>query len=74
VLAKPGERIQQVYFPTAGIISLVVELGDGQMIETGMIGNDGALGGGAALDGALMLNKGASCKSLVTRLRPTWKP
>src|SRR5215213_4548252 len=57
VLARPRERIQQVYFPIAGIISLVIELADGDMIETGMIGNDGALGGGAALDGSLMLNK-----------------
>jgi len=57
VLARPRERIQQVYFPIAGIISLVIELSDGDMIETGMIGNDGALGGGAALDGSLMLNK-----------------
>jgi len=57
VLAKPREHITQVYFPTAGIISLVIELDDGDMIETGMIGNDGALGGGAALDGSLMLNK-----------------
>jgi CRP-like cAMP-binding protein len=57
VLAKPREHITHVYFPTAGIISLVIELNDGDMIETGMIGNDGALGGGAALDGSLMLNK-----------------
>src|SRR3954468_1846216 len=57
VLAEPGEHITHVYFPTAGIISLVIELADGDMIETGMIGNDGALGGGAAMDGSLMLNK-----------------
>jgi CRP-like cAMP-binding protein len=56
ILSRPHQRIDRVYFPTSGIISLVVELSDGQMIETGMIGRDGVFGGGAALDDKLLLN------------------
>jgi CRP-like cAMP-binding protein len=44
-----------VYFPISGFISVVVELSDGSMIETGMIGRDGVLGAGAALDDRLLL-------------------
>jgi CRP-like cAMP-binding protein len=50
VLAETHQRIQQVYFPHAGIISCVVDLSDGSGIETGMIGNDGEYGAGEALD------------------------
>jgi len=56
VLAEPHQRIQRVYFPHAGIISSVVELTDGGMIETGMVGNDGVFGAGQAMDDRLSLN------------------
>lgn len=56
VLAEPHQRIQRVYFPHSGIISSVVELTDGGMIETGMIGNDGVFGAGQAMDDKLSLN------------------
>jgi CRP-like cAMP-binding protein len=57
VLAETHERVQQVYFPHAGIISCVVDLTDGSGIETGMIGNDGEYGAGQALDDKLSLNR-----------------
>src|SRR3954465_16075906 len=38
VLFRPGEQIDRVYFPAAGIISLVVPLSDGYMVEAGMFG------------------------------------
>ncbi|NOJ49869.1 Crp/Fnr family transcriptional regulator [Bradyrhizobium archetypum] len=56
VLAEPHRHIQRVYFPHSGIISCVVELADGGMIETGMIGNDGVFGASQALDDKVSLN------------------
>jgi CRP-like cAMP-binding protein len=55
VMTRPNERYERVYFPISGFISVVVELSDGSMIETGMIGRDGVLGAGAALDDRLLL-------------------
>src|SRR3977135_1814761 len=55
VMTRPNERFERVYFPITGFISLVVELSDGSMIETGMVGRDGILGGGAALEDRLFL-------------------
>ena len=49
--------IENVYFPHNGIISLVVELKEGDMLETAMVGKDGVLGASSALDGKLSLNK-----------------
>lgn len=57
VLAEVGSTIKQVYFPHSGIISLVVELSVGDMIETAMVGNDGVFNAGSALDGKVSLNK-----------------
>ena len=58
VLAETGGPIRQVYFPYSGVISLVVEMDIGMMIETAMVGNDGAANAAAALDGKVSLNKG----------------
>ena len=58
VLAEAGSPIRQVYFPYSGVISLVVELEVGMMIETAMVGRDGALNAAPALDGKVSLNKG----------------
>lgn len=44
VFAKRGEPIQRLVFPRSGLISIVVELDDGDPIETAMIGRRGALG------------------------------
>jgi len=58
VVAGAGSRVRKVYFPLSGVISLVVELNVGSMIETAMIGRDGVVNGAAALDGKVSLNKG----------------
>ena len=58
VLVEAGSPIRQVYFPYSGVISLVVELDVGMMIETAMVGRDGALNAAPALDGKVSLNKG----------------
>ncbi|HET7682029.1 MAG TPA: Crp/Fnr family transcriptional regulator [Xanthobacteraceae bacterium] len=57
VLFDAGGLIERVYFPHSGVISLVVVLSSGDMIETGMIGRDGVAGTSAALDGAVSLNR-----------------
>jgi CRP-like cAMP-binding protein len=57
VLFEAGDKIDRVYFPHSGIISLVVELAGGEAIEAAMIGRDSMLGATSALDGAVSLNK-----------------
>ena len=38
VLYSAGDKIDRVYFPHSGIISLVVELAGGETVEAAMIG------------------------------------
>jgi CRP-like cAMP-binding protein len=57
VLHEPEQQISLAYFPTAGIISLVVGLSDGRGVEAGMFGRNGVVGGGAALDGRRAINQ-----------------
>jgi CRP-like cAMP-binding protein len=58
VVAETGETVDRVYFPHTGVISLVVEMEVGDMIETAMVGRDGVVNGTSALDGKLSLHKG----------------
>jgi CRP-like cAMP-binding protein len=44
VCFEAGQLIDRVYFPLSGMISLFVITGDGEMIETGTIGREGAVG------------------------------
>jgi CRP-like cAMP-binding protein len=57
VLFEAGGIIERVYFPHDGVVSLVVALASGDVIEAGMIGRDGVVGTSAALDGAIALNR-----------------
>ena len=57
VLYDVGDDIDRVYFPHAGVVSLVVNLASGETIETGMVGRDSIVGGASALDGKVSLNK-----------------
>jgi CRP-like cAMP-binding protein len=57
VLFDAGDTIGAIYFPHSGIVSLVVDLTSGDMIEVAMVGRDGVVGGSAALNGDLSLNK-----------------
>jgi len=58
VLFETHGVVNGVYFPHDGaVISLVVDLKDGNIIETAMVGNDGAVGAGAALDGHVSMNQ-----------------
>ena len=57
VLGEAGSAVRGVYFPHSGVISLVVELNVGGMIETAMVGRDGVLNASSALDGKVSLNR-----------------
>jgi CRP-like cAMP-binding protein len=58
VLARAGGPVTRVHFLSSGVISLVVAMSVGDMIETAMVGNDGVLNAASALDGKVSLNKG----------------
>ena len=58
IIAETGEPVRKVYFPFTGVVSLVVEMQVGDMIETAMVGRDGVANGTAALDGQVSLHKG----------------
>lgn len=58
VVAETNETITQVYFPFSGVVSLVVDMSVGQMIETAMVGRDGVVNGTSALDGRTALHRG----------------
>jgi CRP-like cAMP-binding protein len=57
VLAEPGDDIAKVYFPHSGIVSFMVELVDGSVVQTGMVGRDGVVGAAQALDDKKSINK-----------------
>ena len=63
VLALPGDDICTIYFPHSGIVSFVVKIPDGRMIQTGMVGRDGAIGAAQALNDKVSLN------SIVVQMR-----
>ena len=44
VLQDQGERIQYVYFPLGGMISLLCVMRDGKAVETAAVGREGTLG------------------------------
>ena len=44
VLSEAGDQIKAVRFPTSAIISLVVGLSTGEMVEAAMVGRDGVVG------------------------------
>ena len=49
LLADAGTPIEHVIFPRAGLVSMVVDLTDGDRIEVAMVGSGGAIGGGVAI-------------------------
>jgi CRP-like cAMP-binding protein len=75
VLFETGDTIQTVYFPLSGVVSAVVDLATGEMIESAMIGRDSLVGGSAAFDNQISLNRvvvqvtGAACALNVDRFR-----
>jgi CRP-like cAMP-binding protein len=58
VLFEAEERVRHVYFPTGAVVSLVITLSTGEIIEAAMVGMDGVVGASAALDGRISLSRG----------------
>jgi CRP-like cAMP-binding protein len=58
VLFEADQTLKQVYFPADAVVSLVVALSTGEMIEVAMVGMDGVVGASAALDVRMSLNRG----------------
>jgi CRP-like cAMP-binding protein len=58
LLFAAGDAVNWVYFPHSGVISLVVDLADGQRIEAAMVGRDSVAGASAALVDKVALNTG----------------
>ncbi|NOJ38852.1 Crp/Fnr family transcriptional regulator [Bradyrhizobium sp. WSM 1791] len=56
-LYEAGDPISTVYFPTGAIISLVVALSTGEIVEAAMVGRDGVVGASSALDGKISLSR-----------------
>jgi CRP-like cAMP-binding protein len=49
VLYEPASRIPHVYFPYSGVISLLTVVAPTKAAEVGVVGNEGVVGGSAAL-------------------------
>lgn len=43
-LHEPSEKLEYVFFPNGGLISLIVPMKDGQTVEAGVVGNEGPSG------------------------------
>jgi CRP-like cAMP-binding protein len=43
-IAEPGKPFPHVYFPLSGVVSFVMELKDGDMVEIATVGNEGMVG------------------------------
>lgn len=56
-IARPGDDIENVYFPHSGIVSFLVHLEDGGFLQTLMVGRDGVVGAAQALDDKRSINK-----------------
>jgi CRP-like cAMP-binding protein len=57
VLYESGDPIKAVYFPHDGIVSLVIDLATGEMIEVAMVGRDSVVGSSARFDDQLSLTR-----------------
>jgi CRP-like cAMP-binding protein len=51
IVGEAGQPIEHVIFPRSGLISVVVDLQDGERIEVAMVGSRGAVGGAVMFGG-----------------------
>jgi CRP-like cAMP-binding protein len=49
LLEERGRRVDAVFFPQSGMISLIVEMPEDETVEVGMVGSEGAIGLNAGL-------------------------
>lgn len=57
ILFDVNDMIDTVYFPIGAVVSLVIPLSTGEVVETAMVGRDGVIGASAALNGRQSLNR-----------------
>lgn len=57
VLYRPGDRVEYIYFPAKGALSVLTLLQDGSAIEIGTIGSEGLLGLSALLGDGVSLHE-----------------
>jgi CRP-like cAMP-binding protein len=57
ILFQAEDPISSLVFPHAGVVSLVVNLATGEMIESAMVGREGVIGGAAAFEAKLSLSR-----------------
>jgi CRP-like cAMP-binding protein len=57
ILFDVRDAVEQIYFPIDAVVSLVIPLSTGEIIETAMVGRDGVVGAAAALNGRPSLNR-----------------
>jgi CRP-like cAMP-binding protein len=58
VLGETGQPIERVFFPSSGLISVVVPLRGGEVIEAGVVGRTDVFGASVALGARLHVNTG----------------
>lgn len=58
LLIEAGQTISEVFFPDSGLISVVVPLANGDVVEAAIVGYQGVLGGSAAFGQSLSINTG----------------
>ena len=71
VVAETNRPVEHVYFPETGVISLVVEMTVGDMIETAMVGRDGVVNGTSARRTRPILRSAAIPAQIPSRWLPT---
>lgn len=57
ILFDIRDALAKVYFPLDAVVSLVVPLSTGEVVETAMVGRDGVIGAAAAVNGRVSLNR-----------------
>jgi hypothetical protein len=56
-LDEPHRAPQFGAFPNDAVVSLVIPLATGEIVETAMTGRDGVIGAGASLNGSVSFNR-----------------
>jgi hypothetical protein len=57
ILYDVREAVTKVYFAIDAVVSLVLPLSTGEVVEIAMVGRDGIVGAAAAFDGGVSLNR-----------------
>jgi CRP-like cAMP-binding protein len=57
VFYERGDHVQHAYFPQSGMVSLVIRLEDGDIVEVGTVGSQGMVGVSLLMDGDTALHE-----------------